>query len=296
MEKPELIALVASETDYFRTLVSDLLRPAGVTRTHWMRNPTALAEGIRLLQPHLIVADWPPATGPEDVSDGLWALRLVRRRPEPHERALPVFVLTSRTAFAEVAAARDAGVTDYVTLPTSPAVMAAKVTAALRSPAPFIVSPTYTGPCRRRRDDPAYAGPLRRTADVPTVAAKPAGPNAEEAAQILAALQALRTAVAALSPIDSDTVTRVLAAAGELSKRAAAAGDAPASEGAQHLGRYVRGIGVATRLSPRALGAHMLALEQLISLPYAEKTQRVAVAASLGKMVDKKLQLAQRAR
>ena len=71
-------------------------------------------------------------------------------------------MMTGHAERAEVEAARDAGVTEFLLKPLTLRAMVDRLEAAIQRPRAFIRAPSYFGPDRRRRDDPAYRGPRRR--------------------------------------------------------------------------------------------------------------------------------------
>lgn len=56
-------------------------------------------------------------------------------------------------------AARDAGVNEFCVKPVTPADLMKRIAWVIDKPCPFVRSPDYFGPDRRRKDDPNYKGP-----------------------------------------------------------------------------------------------------------------------------------------
>jgi DNA-binding response OmpR family regulator len=61
-----------------------------------------------------------------------------------------------------VTAARDAGVTDFLSKPFTVTGLLKRIEALIFQPRPFVRAPDYFGPCRRRKPDPDYRGMERR--------------------------------------------------------------------------------------------------------------------------------------
>jgi DNA-binding response OmpR family regulator len=61
-----------------------------------------------------------------------------------------------------VVAARDAGVTEFLTKPISAKALYQRILNVVANPRPFIKTKTYFGPDRRRNVNASYAGPERR--------------------------------------------------------------------------------------------------------------------------------------
>lgn len=77
---------------------------------------------------------------------------------------LPVVMVARSARVDEVLAARDSGVTEFLTHPFTLNEVKKRLMAALASHRRFVRSISYVGPCRRRRRI-EYQGPLRRVED-----------------------------------------------------------------------------------------------------------------------------------
>jgi len=95
----------------------------------------------------------------------------IRQKPGVHDRFVPIILLTSHSSRSRIEAARDAGVTEICTKPVTPRELFRRIVAVVDYPRPFVQSPNYVGPCRRRRVDAAYDGPERRAGAMATTAA-----------------------------------------------------------------------------------------------------------------------------
>jgi response regulator RpfG family c-di-GMP phosphodiesterase len=226
----------------------------------------------------------------EGACDALDFVRRVRQSADVPNRAVSMFMLTARGALANVETARRAGVDGYLRKPISALALQQRVRFVITKPQPFIVTPTYVGPCRRRRADPSYAGPWRRLDDV--APALVAGDEAE----LEVKAQVGRAAVAALEARARDLVTGDAAAARdvfravqELAEIGEQIGDANLSLGAREMARYLQAHGATDRLDPEVVRTHVAALRQLAHLPHGLGQERQRVAQGLKKMVDKKL-------
>jgi two-component system, chemotaxis family, chemotaxis protein CheY len=73
-------------------------------------------------------------------------------------------MMTGYTERARIIEARDAGVSELVAKPIVPARLLARLDAAVFQPRPFVKSPAYIGPSRRRSIKGA-SGPRRRASD-----------------------------------------------------------------------------------------------------------------------------------
>ena len=90
------------------------------------------------------------------------ALRNDRESPSPY---VPIIMLTAYSNYEDVCATRDSGVTEYLVKPFSVRALADRILSVIDHPRPFVRSPDYFGPDRRRRADAGHAGPFRRAGD-----------------------------------------------------------------------------------------------------------------------------------
>ena len=83
--------------------------------------------------------------------DGLELVKRVRTGADSVNPYVPIIMVTGYADGARVKAARDAGVSDLLVKPISLAALAQRIGAVLNEPRPFIRTPGYFGPDRRRR-------------------------------------------------------------------------------------------------------------------------------------------------
>ena len=152
--------LLVDDEPTIRGFVARILREFHVPRIHEASDgETALA----LLEQEtydVVICDW--MMEPLDGFGFLTRLRALRNHPA---QAVPVIMLTAVAEQNRVLAARDAGATEYLIKPVQPKRLLARLRVVLETPREFIVTPTYNGPDRRRRDDPLWTGPFRRWTD-----------------------------------------------------------------------------------------------------------------------------------
>ena len=157
-----LTALVLDDNHYERGISLDQLRAMGFGRAIGAANTMEAWEAVRLANPNVILMDWVDGAG----GDGLEFARRVRKSDETPNRSVPMFMLTTRGAAADVELARRSGVDGYLRKPISALALQQRVKTVITNPQPFVVTATYVGPCRRRRrPDLNYLGPLRRLDD-----------------------------------------------------------------------------------------------------------------------------------
>lgn len=154
-----LSAVIADDRNTSRQIIADMLRGAG------MRDIRLAADGRQALAeicarpPSFLVLDC------EMPHAGLITLRHVRASTVDAIRRLPVIMITACTTRARIEAMRDAGASEILTKPLTPAKLFARIDAAVANPRPFIDEATFVGPDRRRVAINDYAGPFRRAGD-----------------------------------------------------------------------------------------------------------------------------------
>jgi CheY-like chemotaxis protein len=286
-----LTALVLDENHFERGISLDQLRAMGFKRVIGAANTMEAWEGVRGANPSVILMEWIDGNG----GDGLDFARRVRKSAETPNRAVPMFMLTTRGSGRDVELARLAGVDGYLRKPVSALALQQRVKTVISNPQPFIATLSYVGPCRRRRrPDLNYLGPLRRLDDVaPEQLVK--GDDADldlKAGLARASVAALEAAARSLAPGDAKQARVVYRSVQELVEVGEQIGDPSLALGAREMARYLQAQGATERLDPEVVRTHVAALHQLVHLPHALCEERQSVAASLKRMVDKKLKQA----
>jgi CheY-like chemotaxis protein len=285
-----LTALVLDDNHYERGISLDQLRAMGFGRVIGAANTLEAWEAVRFSNPHVILMDWIEAGG-----DGLEFARRIRKSEETPNRAVPMFMLTTRGSAAEVELARRSGVDGYLRKPISALALQQRVRTVISNPQPFVVTATYVGPCRRRRrPDLNDLGPLRRLDDsAPEQLVKGEAEELDLKAELARArVAALETAAKELAPGDAKQARIVYRAVQELVEVGEQIGDPSLALGAREMARYLQAQGATDRLDPEVVRTHVAALHQLVHLPHALCEERQRVAAGLKRMVDKKLKQA----
>ena len=283
-----LTALVLDENHYERGISLDQLRGMGFGRAIGAANTLEAWEAVRLSNPHVILMEWAGGVGPE----GLEFARRIRKSDETPNRSVPMFMLTSRGLAADVELARRSGIDGYLRKPISVLALQLRVKTVIANPQPFVVTGSYIGPCRRRRrPDLNYLGPLRRLDDAaPEQLVQGDTEELDLKADLARArVAALEAAARTLTPRDAKQARVVYRAVQELVEVGEQIGDPSLVLGAREMARYLQAQGATDRLDPEVVRTHVAALHQLVHLPHALCEERQRVAASLKRMVDKKL-------
>jgi two-component system chemotaxis response regulator CheY len=95
--------------------------------------------------------------------DALEIVRKLRAASDNPNHAVPIIMMAKAAPATRVAAARDAGITDFLRKPFAPSYLETRIRAVLEQPRDFIEADVYAGPDRRRRS--ADTALRRRAAD-----------------------------------------------------------------------------------------------------------------------------------
>lgn len=153
----ELTVLVVDDNAQMLRLAAAMLRGLGVGEVSKEREAAqALASG-RLERCDIILSHWlmEPISGIEFV-------RRVRNRSSSPKPFAPVIMICGATTIRYVGEARDAGVTEFLSVPFSPKLLYERLVHVIHHPRPFVDAPGFFGPDRRRKKDRYYKGEERR--------------------------------------------------------------------------------------------------------------------------------------
>lgn len=157
----QLSVLLVEDHRAMRSIVRSVLRSVGIHRLTDLDNRDHALDTLRRGYVDLLLVDWGPGR-----TDGLELVNFVRHSPDSPDRRLPIVLMTAHTERSRVAAARDAGVNALLRKPISAQTLLERISAALTDVRPFVASPSYYGPERRRRPQGArHVGPFRRASD-----------------------------------------------------------------------------------------------------------------------------------
>lgn len=150
--------LVIDDNDFMRRLYRQLLEAIGFSA----RNITEARDGEEGLH-HLDHADCDVAICDLNMQpmNGKQFTQFIRTSDVSPNPYLPIVVCTGHAEMVHIADARDAGADEILRKPVSAASLYARLQAVIECPRPFILSKTFVGPDRRRRNLP-FEGPDRR--------------------------------------------------------------------------------------------------------------------------------------
>lgn len=205
-------------------LIAELMR--NIARSQTWAAPT-MAKGLgmaRTIDPHLIFVEM---AGP-----GVVGVQFTRtlRRSDLTCREAPVIMVTSAATAADILAARDSGVHEFLRKPFTTKDLLRRLEAVTLRPRDWIEAVNYVGPDRRRFNSGDYAGALKRRSD-----SRPT----PDSARILQALKILKAAVAAVASDPPQAMRSMQAQAAELQKAAVSVADMALTTAVADFQRYL---------------------------------------------------------
>lgn len=153
--------LIVDRNRNMRRILKQLLRAFNVRDVKEAEDGADAFKVMRTFVPDIILTEMSMAP-----MDGLEFVRMLRTATDsPVVPWTPIIMITSHTEGGDVAAARDAGVHEFLAKPISAITLYKRIVAVLGEPRAFIKCKSYVGPDRHRRPDDTYEGPRRRSAD-----------------------------------------------------------------------------------------------------------------------------------
>jgi CheY-like chemotaxis protein len=100
-----------------------------------------------------------------DEAAGADFVRRIRTQAASANKTVPIVLMAAQPNRLLVEMARDAGVTEFCATPAKNSVLLNKISEAVINPRPFVSSPDYSGPDRRRKQPTAKTNLGRRQSD-----------------------------------------------------------------------------------------------------------------------------------
>lgn len=162
--------LIGDPDERVSSLIYNVLRSFGFDQIDVVKDGQQMLHVLLNKDVDLMVSEW-------DLQgmDGIRLIQLIRSESNQRwQRDLPAIILTGKADLESVRKARDAGYTEFVAKPFSAKSVSTRLLQMIDNPRPFVVSPVFNGPCRRRRTIPDFDGTLERrgkqqAADKPAV-------------------------------------------------------------------------------------------------------------------------------
>ncbi len=152
-----LTVLLVDDNIHIRRLARTILTAFGCRNIPEAENGEAALTYLSQSPVDVMIADWQM-----EPMDGIELTRSVRRGDGVPNPYLPIIMLTGHTTRSSILAAREAGVTEYLAKPITPKGLLSRLQMVIENPRPFVRTPQFFGPDRRRKDSSFYQGPERR--------------------------------------------------------------------------------------------------------------------------------------
>lgn len=143
--------LIADRDVRTANLVQRILFSLGIRRMELATHGNQALQMLRSLPFDFMITEWNMHP-----LNGLDLVREIRSAKDDNRvrRDIPIIMLTANADIAEVKAARDAGISEFVAKPFSARAISDRIVQIIENPRAFIDVPNYSGPCRRRRGNP----------------------------------------------------------------------------------------------------------------------------------------------
>ena len=284
--------LAVDESSYSRGVIMEVLRGVGLQNDNiQFVTPKELRQnnGVAIMPDVIMIVH-----ASDEIADFDF-VRELRRMDNQEFAECPVLFLSAIATQNNIVEARDCGCDEFLTRPVSPQALKMKLRKVIEAPQPFINSPNYVGPCRRRKAKPDYTGPYRRLNDFQKDESReikdPTGVN-----ELAEAVTELRSACGELSSERLGLVARVREVAARTMQLAKETDDSALYKTSLALKYYLDGVGSSHHIEPHVLETGINALTQLSVLPGSYDNARNSVANLLTFAVRKKLAFYQKRR
>jgi len=158
MDLRALRILVVDDNRHAAEIVQSILASVGAQDIGYVATAHAAFDMMQREMFDLLIVDQNLGKGDE----GTKLVKRIRKDPTSPSPYVSILMLTGYTEQWRVTAARDAGVTDFLSKPYTVTALLKRIEALIFQPRPFVRAPDYFGPDRRRRIDPEYRGVERR--------------------------------------------------------------------------------------------------------------------------------------
>lgn len=286
LDAVSLRVCVIDDHGYSRAILKEVLRGVGVQNDHMVFLEAArfFDDETVSVQPDIILVIHADEEAPD-----FEFIRKMRRLDIPQLAELPLIFLSAQSTQSNIVGARDAGADEFMARPVSSSQLHQKIKKVIESPQPFISSPNYVGPCRRRKFSHLYTGPRRRLDDFKSEKIQQKLLVVDNADPLVQAITELRSACSELSDDRKSLITRVRDLAISTMRLARDTDDKPLFQTATAVKYYLDGVGASHNIEPHVLETGINALTQLSTLPGSYDTARSSVASLMTFAVRKKL-------
>ncbi|MGY8961106.1 MAG: response regulator [Alphaproteobacteria bacterium] len=142
----ELLNVLLVEDDQaMRALVCDILLAFHIQNVATATDGSRAYAELLHFPADFVITDWSM-----EPLDGIEFTKMVRTAPDSPNPFVPVIMLTAHTQRQRIMEARDCGVTEFLAKPVTVNSLYTRIVGIIEDPRPFVRTPSYFGPDRRR--------------------------------------------------------------------------------------------------------------------------------------------------
>lgn len=149
--------LIVADNAHMRRIVRSLLHGFGSRRVNEAEDGAMGLEAVETHAPDILITDWAMP-----IFEGLELVQMIRNPDGFRFPYLPIIMLTAHSEKHRVIAARDTGVTEFLTKPISAKSLHSRILNIVLNPRDFVRTPRFFGPDRCRFVFANYSGTERR--------------------------------------------------------------------------------------------------------------------------------------
>ena len=146
LQLEKLKILIVDDIENFRSLLKGYLHAFNITNLYEAKEGSEALAFLQKSEVDLIFMDWHMQP-----MDGLQATLKIREGATKALPTIPIVMTSAHTDRNHINAARNAGINEFLPKPINPTTVYAALRLIVENPRPFIRTPTYFGPDRRRK-------------------------------------------------------------------------------------------------------------------------------------------------
>jgi len=143
-----LHVLVVEDLAPIRELITSVLKAQGIGTISYATDGQKGYEAFTRFHPDIVLTDWDMP-----VINGIELIKEIRSNPHSPEKTVPIIMMTGYGSPSKIAQARNIGSTEFLVKPFSALDFSKRVMNIIKNPRDFIITPTFSGPDRRRKLD-----------------------------------------------------------------------------------------------------------------------------------------------
>jgi len=161
-----LDVLIVDRNPHMLAILRTALHELGIVRLRDINDPEKAFQMYKDQQADLIFSDWVPGR------DELKFLNMVRDTSKSPNPFVPIIIVTAYCEQANVIAARDLGMTEFLAAPVSVKAIYGHICSVIQDKRPFIKEPKFFGPDRRRHEGSVPSDERRSAVAPPEIEAE----------------------------------------------------------------------------------------------------------------------------